>query len=35
MKTEWEVLNEEVMSLHQKGQYDRAVVVANKALAVG
>ena len=31
---EWEVLNEEVKSLYQKGQYDRAVVVAKKALDV-
>ena len=32
--TEWESLNKEVMSLYQQGQYDRAVVVAKKALAV-
>ena len=31
---EWEILNEEVKSLYQKGQYDRAVVVAKKALTV-
>jgi tetratricopeptide (TPR) repeat protein len=31
---EWEVLTEEVMSLYQKGQYDRAMVVAKKALEV-
>ena len=31
---EWETLNEEVMSLYQKGQYDRAVVVAVKALDI-
>ena len=31
---EWEVLNDEVKSLYQKGQYDRAVVVAKKALDV-
>jgi tetratricopeptide (TPR) repeat protein len=31
---EWAVLSEEVMSLYQKGQYDRAVVVAKKALNV-
>ena len=31
---EWEALNKEVMSLYQKGQYDRAVVVARKALDV-
>lgn len=29
---EWEVLNDEVMSLFQQGQYDHAVVVAKKAL---
>ena len=32
--SEWKVLNEEVTSLYQKGQYDRAVVVAKKALDV-
>ena len=32
--TEWEGLNKEVMSLYEKGQYDRAVVVAKKALDV-
>ena len=26
---EWDILNQEVMSLYQKGQYDRAVVVAD------
>ena len=31
---EWDVLNKEVISLYQKGQYDRAVVVAKKALDV-
>ena len=31
---EWETLNEEVKSLYQKGQYDRAIVVAKKALEV-
>lgn len=31
---EWETLTEEVMSLYQQGQYDRAVVVAKQALAV-
>ena len=31
---EWEVLNQEVMELTQTGQYDRAVVVAKKALEV-
>ena len=31
---EWEALNKEVMSLYRKGQYDRAVVVAKKALDV-
>ena len=29
---EWEALNQEVTSLQQKGQYDRAVAVARKAL---
>ena len=28
----WKALNKEVMTLYQKGQYDRAVVVAKKAL---
>ncbi len=32
--SEWDILNQEVMSLYQKGQYDRAVVVAKKALEV-
>src|SRR2546426_10246934 len=31
---EWGALNEEVMSLYQAGRYDRAVVVAKKALEV-
>ena len=31
---EWEILNQEVKSLYQQGQYDRAVVVAKKALEV-
>lgn len=32
--TEWKTLCQEVMSLYQNGQYDRAVVVAKKALEV-
>ena len=31
---EWETLNDEVNSLYQQGRYDRAVVVAKKALQV-
>ena len=31
---EWETLNQEVMDLHRAGRYDRAVVVAKKALKV-
>jgi hypothetical protein len=31
---EWEVLTKEAVSLYQKGQYDRAMVVAKKALEV-
>ena len=31
---EWERLNKEVTALYQKGQYDRAVVVAKEALEV-
>ena len=31
---EWDVLNQEFMELYQTGQYDRAVVVAQKALEV-
>lgn len=32
--TEWEILNQEVMELTRTGRYDRAVVVAKKALEV-
>ena len=31
---EWDVLSQEVVSLHQKGQYDRAVTIAKKALEI-
>ena len=31
---EWETLNDEVMSLYRQGRYDRAVIVAKKALQV-
>ena len=31
---EWDILNQEVISLYQKGEYDRAVVVAREALEV-
>ena len=31
---EWEILNQEVMELNRTGKYDRAVVVAKKALEV-
>ncbi len=31
---EWDILNQEVMELYRTGKYDRAVVVAKKALAV-
>ena len=31
---EWETLNQEVMDLYRAGRYDRAVVVAKKALEV-
>ena len=31
---EWDILNQEVMELHRAGKYDRAVVVAQKALEV-
>ena len=31
---EWETLNKEVMDLYRAGKYDRAVVVAKKALQV-
>ncbi len=30
----WETVNEEVMSLYRQGSYDRAIVVAKKALQV-
>ena len=30
----WEILNQEVKELYRAGEYDRAVVVAKKALAV-
>lgn len=29
---EWEKLNEEVVALYQNGQYDRAIIMAKKAL---
>ena len=32
--SEWEILNREVGSLYQQGQYDSAVVVARKSLKV-
>ena len=32
--TEWDTLNNEVMSLYRQGHYDRAIVVAKKALQV-
>jgi Flp pilus assembly protein TadD len=32
--SQWEMLNNEAMSLYQKGQYGRAVMVAKKALDV-
>ena len=32
--TEWDTLNKEVMSLYRQGHYDRAIVVAKKALQV-
>ena len=32
--TEWEILTQEAMELHRTGRYDRAVVVAKKALEV-
>lgn len=32
--TEWEALNDEVISLYRQGNYDQAVVVAKKALQV-
>ena len=31
---EWEILNKEVVALYQQGQYDRAVIVAKKAIEV-
>ncbi len=31
---EWDILNQETMELYQAGKYDRAVVVARKALQV-
>ena len=31
---EWEILNQEAMELFQAGKYDRAVIVAQKALEV-
>ncbi len=31
---EWEILNQEVQELYRAGKYDRAVVVAQKALQV-
>lgn len=31
---EWETLNDEAMTLYRQGRYDRAVVVAKKALQV-
>ena len=31
---EWDVLNQEVMELYRAGKYDRAVIVAQKALQV-
>jgi tetratricopeptide (TPR) repeat protein len=31
---EWEILNQEVMELYRTGKYDRAIVVAKKALEV-
>ncbi|MCX5971263.1 MAG: tetratricopeptide repeat protein, partial [Coprothermobacterota bacterium] len=34
MNTEWEMLNDEVKSLRSQGRYDRAIVVAKKALQV-
>ncbi len=32
--SEWEILNREVVSFYQKGQYGKAVAVAKKALEV-
>ncbi len=31
---EWDILNQEVKELYRTGQYDRAVIVAKKALEV-
>ena len=31
---EWDILNQETIKLHDEGKYDRAVIVAQKALAV-
>jgi len=31
---EWDILNQEVMELYRAGKYDRAIVVAQKALQV-
>ena len=31
---EWEILNQEAMELYRTGKYDRAIVVAKKALEV-
>ena len=33
-RTEWDILNQEAMELSRAGRYDRAVVVAKKALEV-
>ena len=33
-ESEWETLNAEMMSLYKQGRYDRALVVAKKALEV-
>ena len=32
--TKWKTVNDEVMSLYRQGSYDRAIVVAKKALQV-
>ncbi|MBL4574712.1 MAG: tetratricopeptide repeat protein, partial [Opitutaceae bacterium] len=31
---QWKALNQEVLQLYQAGEYDRAIVVAEKALAI-
>ena len=31
---EWEILNQEVMDLYHAGEYDRAVIIARKALEI-